>query len=241
MNALIAVDIGNTKAAFAHFVGSELRGTIILRTDDLDSAPIPFLDLKLQYYVASVVPKATQTFSARVPSLATVLTAEGIEMPHAYHDIRELGIDRLLAAKAAYEVYGKPLGEGVIVVSLGTATTIEVIDQSGKYLGGAITLGIQSTIDAVHERTAQLPIVAIELPPKVIGRSTEECLQSGIVQGAIYATQGLIDAMAREAFGGKGYQLIVTGGLAEFGRSHLRDVSQVDPDLVLYGIRSSIL
>ena len=142
-----------------------------------------------------------------------------------------LGADRIVDCVAAFARYGGP----AIVIDMGTATTFDVIDRDGTYLGGAIAAGVGSSLRALAGNTAQLFNVELYMPERVIGRNTADQLRSGIVAGHLAMLEGMI-ARTRAELGSEA-RVILTGGLAPLlaGRSPLLD--HHDPDLTLIGMR----
>jgi type III pantothenate kinase len=143
---------------------------------------------------------------------------------------KELGSDLLAAAIAGKETYGTPL----VVVGFGTATTFGAVSREGEYLGAAIAPGIRISIDALVERTAKLPQVALEAPNGPIGRDTVSALQAGIVYGFVGQTESLIARM-RHAIG-EDAQVVATGGLAGVVAKHTNAIDAVEEHLVLKGL-----
>ena len=121
---------------------------------------------------------------------------------------REVGANRLLNALAAHNRYSGPL----VVVDFGTATTFDVVDGSGAYLGGVISPGINLSIEALHLAAARLPRIGIGRPQAVIGRYTVPAMQSGIYWGYVGLIEGLVVRIEGE-YGGR-LKVIATGGLA---------------------------
>lgn len=159
-------------------------------------------------------------FSAAAQALMDVTT----ERPN------ELGADLLAAAIAARTTYGAPL----IVIGFGTATTFGAVSREGEYLGVAIAPGIRISIDALVERTAKLPQVALEAPNGPIGRDTVSALQAGIVFGFVGQTEALVARM-RHAIGDDA-RVIATGGLADVIAKRTSAIDAVEPHLVLQGL-----
>ncbi|MBS0633678.1 MAG: type III pantothenate kinase [Verrucomicrobia bacterium] len=150
-----------------------------------------------------------------------------------YRNPAEVGADRIADAMAA--VHRHP-GRDMLVVDLGTATTIEVITAEGDYLGGAILPGLGMAADSLAGGTARLSRVEIARPEAALGRTTVESIQSGLIHGHAGAVRQLCALMAAEAFGGKKPWVIGTGGFARmFERDGLFD--EVVPELVLLGLR----
>lgn len=234
------VDIGNTKSAFARIEKGELTTRFTVPTSELAEVPFDLMESKCEVVIASVVPEATATLVARLErheAITRVIRSADVPLENQYLEIENLGTDRILAAYAAYELFGKPRKRDMIVLSLGTATTFECVTKEGVYLGGAITLGIGGIIEAVHERTAQLPKVPMNLPKSSIGRTTMESLQSGILNTQLLGIREFTHTLAAEAFPSDKPLIVATGGLAQFTHTHLPGLFDlVDPDLVLKGL-----
>jgi type III pantothenate kinase len=143
----------------------------------------------------------------------------------------EVGADRLLNALAAHHIYQGPL----IVIDFGTATTFDVVDGDGSYLGGAIAPGINLSISALHAAAARLPRIGIGRPQAVIGRSTVPAMQSGIYWGYVGLIEGLVRRIQAEF--GAPMKVIATGGLAPLFSEGTTLIERIDPDLTLEGLR----
>ncbi len=234
------IDIGNTKTALALLVRGELTSRYTVPTSALENFTLDFIRDDGKALISSVVPIATERLQEILKDrgiASRVITAADVPMENQYEEIEKLGTDRILAAYAAYEHYGKPQQKNVIVVSLGTATTFECISSEGVYLGGAITLGIGSIIDAIHERTAQLPKVPLDVPQSAIGKTTMASLQSGMLNTQLLGIREFTHTLAAEAFPSDKPIVIATGGLAQFTHTHLPGLfDDVDQDLVLKGL-----
>lgn len=142
----------------------------------------------------------------------------------------EVGVDRLLNAFAAYELFRCSL----IIIDCGTATTFEVVSESGEFLGGAIAPGMVSSLDALISKTNKLPNIELKQPPGVIGRNTIHSMQSGVLYG--YA--GMVDAMITMMCKELGYMVktIATGGLAKVIQPLSSKIDEVIEDLTLKGL-----
>jgi type III pantothenate kinase len=151
-------------------------------------------------------------------------------MPVLYDNPKEVGPDRIANAVAAFEAYGGPC----IVVDFGTATTLDGISERGEYLGGAISPGIETSISALFERAAMLRRVELVPPKSVIGRSTAEAIQSGMVHGFAGQADHMVRLFRNELGGG---EVVATGGLASVIAHHCETIEHVDPWLTLRGLR----
>jgi type III pantothenate kinase len=186
--------------------------------------------------IASVVPTATPAFleaARRLTGTAALevsaLTKSGIRIE--YRDPASMGADRIANAAAALELHGAP----VIVVDFGTATTFDVIVKERRYLGGVIAPGIVTGAEHLIRRGARLSAFELKAPERVVGRSTEESLQSGVYYGAV----GQVDAIVRRIAAEEKIQpaVVATGGLASMIAAHSETIQKVDPDLTLHGLR----
>ena len=142
----------------------------------------------------------------------------------------EVGADRLVNAVGAFQGYGGPQ----IVVDFGTATTFDVIDGDGNYLGGAIAPGVNLSLEALHRASAQLPRVAIGRPERVVGKTTVQAMRSGIFWGYIGMIEGMIARIRLEY--GKPVGVVATGGLAPLFTECTDVLERADPQLTLKGL-----
>ena len=136
----------------------------------------------------------------------------------------------IVDAVAGIAEYGAPL----IIIDMGTATTMSVIDKEGRYVGGMIAPGIRVSMEAIASSAAQLYRVSLETPKKVIGTNTIDCMQSGLVLGAASMMDGMIDRMEEEL--GYSTKVIATGGLAKVVIPLCKHSIVVEDDLLLKGL-----
>ena len=186
--------------------------------------------------ISSVVPTINftiehmcQNYFHQQPMIVAPGIKTGINIKYENH--RELGSDRIANAVAAETFYGAP----AIVVDFGTATNIDVIDEDGYYIGGAIAPGIRISMDALAARAAKLASVPLEAPEHAIGRDTEECIKVGAVMGAAAMAEGLVTRMKRE-LGREDATVIATGGLAGIVADSTDAFDVVDGQLTIKGI-----
>ena len=147
-----------------------------------------------------------------------------------YDEPKTVGADRLCNVIAAFEKFKGP----GIVIDFGTATTYDVYDRRGNYLGGNISPGIETSAYALHQKTAKLPKINLVLPEKIIATNTTESMQNGILLGALDAMEGMIKRISKQ-FDEKP-QLVMTGGISGFIRENSKLKFRLEPDLVLEGI-----
>lgn len=246
---LLVVDTGNTTTIAGIFDGSDLiahwRLSSILHTSDelgiyllnlLGTKNINPSEIRGAAF-ASVVPsldfsmtEAIKQYFNIIPLQVNALTDTGMEI--RCKNPREVGADRIVNAVAGREKYGAPL----IVADYGTAITFDIVSQDGAYLGGAIAPGLNSGISALFSKAAKLPQVALSIPESVIGRNTEEAIQSGILFGNAGLTDRITD-MVRETDGMKNAKVIATGGHAGLIAKVSKNIQHVDKWLTLEGLK----
>jgi type III pantothenate kinase len=186
--------------------------------------------------VCSGVPMVTgalREMSERYFGFAPLVLEPGVRtgMPILYDNPKEVGADRIANAVGAYELFGGP----VVVVDFGTATTVEAISDKGEYLGGAIVPGVEISLDALFGRAAGLRRVELVAPRHVIGKSTLESVQSGLIHGFSGQVDALVGKIAAEL--GAPTTVVATGGIADLIVPYTSTVQHVEPWLTLYGLR----
>jgi type III pantothenate kinase len=247
---LLAAEVGNTNTTIGFFTASGWLAASYRLSTDRERMPDEWFatlaalvatdDVSLSdvdgMIVSSVVPSVTTWLVAMArqrfgfePILVTGELDVGLVLD--VDEPRQLGADRIVDCVAAIDRYGAP----AIIVDLGTATTIDVVNQQGAYIGGAIAAGVATTLKALAGNAAQLFNVELRLPETVIGRNTADQLRSGIVAGHLAMLEGMIARTRAEL--GSDAPVIITGGLAPLfvGASPLFD--HYDPDLTLNGLR----
>ncbi len=143
---------------------------------------------------------------------------------------KTVGSDMIVDAVAAIHEYPKP----IIVIDMGTATTMSVIDKAGNYIGGVILPGLKVSLDSLSGKTAQLPYISLSMPDKVIGKNTIDCMRSGIIYGNAAQLDGIMDRMEAEL--GEKASAVATGGLARFITPLCRHQIVYDDALLLKGL-----
>ncbi|MDA5193754.1 type III pantothenate kinase [Govanella unica] len=144
---------------------------------------------------------------------------------------QDVGADRLVNAVAAHDIYGGAL----VILDFGTATTFDVVDEEGAYIGGVISPGINLSLEALHMAAAKLPRIAVERPERVIGRATVPAMQSGVYWGYVGLIEGIVSRIKAEY--GAPMKVIATGGLATLFYSATDVIEAVDQELTIKGLR----
>lgn len=187
--------------------------------------------------LCSVVPRATPLVRKTVRTLwkqnvleLTPKTLRGVGIDYPKPD--SIGPDRLANAVAARKRFGAP----VVVVDFGTAVTFDVVNRVGNYVGGIIAPGLAAMTDYLHEKTALLPKIKIREIKSAIGKSTEHAMLVGAVHGYRGLVRELIAELKRE-LRAKKLPVVATGGYAKLIAAKLPEISAVEPDLTLEGLR----
>jgi len=245
---ILAIDIGNTnivvgcidkeKIYFTERVSTiwtktELEYAIDIKTI-LDIYHINRSDI--EGIISSVVPQIT--FAARLAVQKILKKDAMIVGPGVKTGLNilldnpgEMGADRVADAVAALAQYPVPL----VIIDMGTATTISVVDDKKHYIGGMIMPGVQISLDALTSRASQLSGISIEEPKKIIGKNTVDCMKSGILYGNAAALDGIIDRIEEEL--GQKVTVIATGGMSRKIIPHCKRKMILDGDLLLKGLQ----
>jgi len=183
--------------------------------------------------VSSVVPQAADTITKALQGLPIRRFDAGKSSVDFSRYKGQLGEDRAICCQTAVLKHGAPL----ILADLGTATTINVVDDKNIFLGGAIHAGVQTGLDALNSRTAQLPPVS-EFPGaiKLIGEDTVECLISGAVMGTVFLIEGYVRRVGELLNLGREPVVVLTGGNAPPVAAHFRSRFVHEPELLLEGL-----
>jgi type III pantothenate kinase len=246
---LLALDVGNTQTHVGAWDGAQLVEHWRFSTDReatgdelavalrgmLGLRDIDFGDIDAEV-ISSVVPRLLPEYRRlfeRYLDREALIIGPGTKtgMPIRLDNPRELGADRLVNAVAGYD----ECGDTCVIVDFGTAITYDAVSHDGEYLGGIISPGIEISIEALTSRAARLPRVDIEQPVRLIGKSTDTSIQSGIVYGFAGQVDGICRRLRAEL--GDGLTTIATGGLASVIVDFTETIDRVDDLLTLKGLR----
>lgn len=246
---VLTMNIGNSNISIGAFEGRRLVRDWRLSTDGDRTSDELGLLLKMLLQdggfsttdfdgvvIASVVPPLSNTVletCEKYLHLTPLMVGPGMKtgLPMRCDNPRDVGADRVANAVAAVDIYGAP----VIVVKLGTATTLCVVDGDGAYIGGIIAPGLKTSVDALAERTAKLPRIELTYPTQVIGKNTIASMKSGAIYGAVGMVDGLVDRIRSEV--PLDFQVVATGGLARFVSGQAKTIQHIVPHLTLEGLR----
>ena len=245
---LLAIDLGNTNIKYGVFNGEELVASFrvssrISRTADeygsvlvglLSDRGINKSDIDGIIF-SSVIPALNYTiehmckyYTGKKPIIVNKDLKMNIDIKYLVPE--ELGADRIVNSVAAYEIYGGPC----IVVDFGSATTFNLISDKGEFLGGAIAPGIKSSSESLTNTAAKLPRIELIKPKTIIGKTTIQNMQAGVIYGFSGLVEAIVKGMAQES----GYEkvtVIATGGMSELVAQNIFD--KIDRSLSLKGLK----
>ena len=234
---LLAVDIGNSFTKFGVFENGELRSKFAVETDTEDL--VGAIDGRLESHfdeaiICSVVPEAAERLGRLVkhgfglePVWVDSKTNVGLKIMHTPRE--SIGADRVVNSFAAAEKYGVP----VIVLSFGTATTVDLVDGDRVLAGGLIAPGMRLMAKALHEHTAKLPEVDAGPPKELLGTSTADAIASGIQLSVVGFVEYAVDSIRRQVGEAR---VVATGGLAAAVAAGTDRIEIIDDDLTLDGL-----
>lgn len=185
--------------------------------------------------IASVVPRSTPRyvrFFKKKLSISPLLISPDIEchLTFGYHRPHQLGADRIASAVGGLARYRRDL----IIIDFGTATTLNIIHKNRFYEGGIIIPGVETLKNALTRQAALIKEVTVKRPRRLVGRSTEECVQSGIYNGTVAMVSGLIQAIWKKHK--RKFLCVATGGWGKEMASQIKEITHYDSDLCLFGI-----
>jgi len=245
---LLAIDIGNTNLVIGCMEHDEIVFKARIATDRLRTSDQYGVEIKnmMEAYgvqigdiddciISSVVPpvfNSVRTGVMKVIGKQPMVVGPGLKTGLNIHmDVpSQVGSDRIVIAVAALAEYPAPL----ILMDLGTATTIEVVEPENRYIGGIIFPGVKVSLDALTSRAAQLPGISLDRPKQVIGKNTVDCMRSGMMYGTAAMLDGLVERIEAEI--GHSATLIATGGMAQFITPLCKRKILLEKDLLLKGL-----
>ena len=245
---ILTVDIGNSNIVLGGVEGDEIVFEARLRTDSTKTSDEYCIDLKmiLDVYkiqpdviegsiIASVVPQVLNSLQTAIKKLTgktSLVVGPGLKtgLNIKIENPAQTGADLVVGNVAALREHKPPL----IVIDMGTATTMTVLDETGALIGGCICPGVKISLDALTDRTALLPGLQLDQPKKAIGRNTIDCMRSGIMMGNACMLDGMVERMETEL--GKKCTVVATGGIAKFVIPMCKTPIIYDKDLIVKGL-----
>lgn len=245
---ILAIDIGNSNIVLGGVQGDEILFEARLRTDATKTSDEYCIDVKmiLEVYevpvkevegaiISSVVPQVMNSIKTALMKLCGVeplVVGPGLKtgLNIKIENPAQTGADLVVGCVAALQAHKPPM----IVIDMGTATTMIALDSTGAFIGGCIAPGVKISMDALTSRTALLPGLQLDQPRKAIGRNTIDCMRSGIMMGSACMLDGMVQRMEEELE--EKATVVVTGGIAKFIIPMCRTPMVYDKDLLLKGL-----
>ena len=245
---ILTIDIGNSNIVLGGVQGDEIVFEARLRTESTKTSDQYCVDLKilLDVYgirvediegtiIASVVPQVLNSLHTAIKKLTgkqALVVGPGLKtgLNIRLENPSQTGADLVVGAVAALREHKPPM----IIIDMGTATTMTVLDASGALIGGCICPGVKISMDALTERTALLPGLQLDQPKKAIGRNTIDCMRSGIMMGTACMLDGMVERMEQEL--GSKTTVVTTGGIAKFVVPMCKTPMIYDKDLLVKGL-----
>lgn len=245
---VLTIDIGNTNIVLGGFLGDELKfvsriATDVKQTEDEYAIKIRSIlsihDVTAESVtgaiISSVVPPLNPIFKKAIElvyCINPVMVGPGIKtgINIKCDDPASVGSDLICACVAAHHIYGSPS----LVIDMGTATKMMLMDKSGAFVGASIIPGVLMGLKTLSSGTAQLPQVSLEAPKSVLGKNTVDCMKSGVVFGNASLLDGMIDRFNEEF--GEALPVYATGGLASTVVNHCKHGITLDEDMILKGL-----
>lgn len=246
---ILTIDIGNTNIVLGCMEGSTIVKEARMATDLIKTSDQYCAELKMMLdllevdpgefegsIICSVVPPVLNSFKTALIKLtgkAPLVVGPGIKtgLNILLDNPAMAGGDLIVGAVAALAEYKPPL----LIVDMGTATTISAIDEKGNFLGGCVCPGVKISSAALSGNTAQLPAISLDVPKRAIGHNTVDCMRIGLMMGHAVMIEGMVDRMETELGGAA--TVIVTGGIARFILPMCRREMIYDRNLLMKGLR----
>ena len=245
---ILTIDVGNSNIVIGGVNKEAIVFEARLRTEATKTSDQYCVDLKILMdvygvpvesiegcIIASVVPQVLNSMQTAVKKLTgkpCMVVGPGLKtgLNILLENPGQTGADLVVGCVAALREHKPPM----IIVDMGTATTMVVLDKNGALVGGCICPGVKISLDALTERTALLPGLQLDQPKKAIGRNTIDCMRSGIMMGTASMLDGMIERMEEEL----GYRttVILTGGIAKFVQPLCKREMIYDKDLLIKGL-----
>ena len=245
---ILAIDIGNSNIVIGGVQDDDILFEARLRTDATKTSDEYCIDVKmiLEVYevsakavegaiISSVVPQVLNSIKTAIKKLCGVealVVGPGLKtgLNIKIDNPAQTGADLVVGCVAALREHKPPM----IVIDMGTATTMIALDQTGAFIGGCIAPGVKISMDALTNRTALLPGLQLDQPTTAIGRNTIDCMRSGIMMGSACMLDGMVQRMEEEL--GAKATVVITGGIARFVMPMCRTPMIYDKDLLLKGL-----
>ena len=245
---ILTIDVGNSNIVIGGVEGEQIVFEARLRTESTKTSDQYCVDLKILMdvygvktedvegcIIASVVPQVLNSMQTAVKKLTgktCLVVGPGLKtgLNILLENPNQTGADLVVGCVAALREHKPPM----IIIDMGTATTMVVLNENGALIGGCICPGVKISMDALTDRTALLPGLQLDQPKKAIGRNTIDCMRSGIMMGTACMLDGMVERMEAEL--GAKATVVLTGGIAKFIQPMCKTPMLYDKDLLIKGL-----
>lgn len=245
---ILTIEIGNSTITLGGVEGDQIRFECRINTDRVKTSDTYCIDLKTLFeiygidlnhiegvIISSVVPQVLNSVRTAIRKLLNIepmVVGPGLKtgLDIRLENPAQMGGGLVAADVAALAEYRPPL----ILIDMGTATTMSVLDPKGAHLGGCVCPGVKISLDALTSRTSLLPGIQLDSPKQAVGRNTADAMRSGIMYGTAAMLDGMIDRFSQET--GWNFNIVATGRLAERIAPLCRHAITVDRHLIIKGL-----
>ncbi|MFK5879746.1 MAG: type III pantothenate kinase [Flavobacteriaceae bacterium] len=236
----LIIDVGNTQVKLAVFEGSELLFNTVCEKDLLIGE---LQKIKKNFLINQSIISTVTLFSDNelteikkiYPQLVQLSHNTTVPFKNLYGTPQTLGVDRIAIAAAAVSKYPN---KNVLVIDAGTCITYDFVNDRGSYIGGAITAGVKMRYKSLNEFTDKLPLLDPVYPKSIIGKSTEESIHSGIVNGVLAEINSIINQYKEQ---NRKLTVVLTGGDTNFLAKRLKNVIFANPIFLLEGLNMILI
>lgn len=231
----LVIDQGNSRSKVAIFSGKQIVEIIVpenLNTAVIDKVANKYTGLKNAILSSVSVPDPSQVhyMENKFGCFVELNNNTPVPLTNGYLTPETLGLDRLAAAAGAMELFPD---QDILVIDAGTAITFDLVEKSGTFMGGNISPGLKTRFRALHEFTRKLPLVEESHQCPFIGRTTEEAICAGVINGILFEMEGMIDQLKKEF---PSIHCVLTGGDAPFFERRLKNHIFVKSEITLIGL-----
>ena len=236
----LVIDVGNTQVKLAVFEGNKIVFNISCSRNELKTE---LENIKKNFLIDNSIISSVALFSKNELSEIDKMFSELMQLSHntpvpynnLYGTPKTLGVDRVAIAAGAITKYPK---KNVLVIDAGTCITYDFVDDKGAYLGGAISPGVKMRYKSLNEFTDKLPLLDPLSPKNIIGKSTEESIHSGIVNGVLAEINSIINQYKEQY---KNLTVVLTGGDTNFLSERLKNSIFANPNFLLEGLNMILI
>jgi type III pantothenate kinase len=235
----LIVDVGNTRVKVAVFKQDRLIDLIVFeKTKIISEIKKVVKKYTIEYSIVSSVANLTSRKIEQLQKVTNFIILSSktkVQFKNKYKTPKTLGVDRIALVNAAFNKFPN---QNVLIIDAGTCITFDFINQNSEYLGGAISPGLAMRYKALHSFTSNLPLVKTKTPKNIIGQSTEESINAGVINGVIKEIEGVINDYKNKYFN---LTVVLTGGDTKFLSKQLKSSIFANQNFLLEGLNNILI